>query len=61
VNFGAVVVLGTFAVPATEHVALSFPLPNDPIVQGLPLTFQAFTPTPGVGFQFSTPVTPVMN
>src|SRR5262249_4429580 len=41
VNLGAAVVLGAFAIPASEHTSLAFPFSPDPALLGLPLTFQA--------------------
>ena len=57
-NFG---VLGRFAVPASETVAVSFSLVPVSSLQGLPITLQALVVSPSLAFRFSTPAMVVLN
>ncbi len=60
VRFGQLVVLGQFAIPASDRIDLSFPIPALSLFQGFPLTFQGVTVNVQDGFRFSAPATPVL-
>ena len=61
IRFNALAVLGRFQIPAGDQVDLSLPIPDHPVFQGFPLTFQALTVSLQNGWRFSAPVTPVLN
>jgi len=61
VDFGALLRLGRFQIPASEQMQFTIPLPAAPSLRGVPITIQALTASAAAGFRFSTPVTPVLN